>query len=95
MHLFFFGTLDDLFENRFADQQPSSFDERISTIEQKKWISDMFDDEVLKNVSALTTSADSNVKEMPEIASLEDAKVKQRIGNCWYRANKQINHRSM
>ncbi|KAI8382408.1 hypothetical protein BD560DRAFT_323096 [Blakeslea trispora] len=84
---------DDLFEHRFADQQPNVFDEKISIVEQKKWISDMFDDEVLKNVSALTTSADSSVKKMPEISSLEDVKVKQRIGNCWYRANKQINHR--
>ncbi|KAI8097867.1 uncharacterized protein B0P05DRAFT_522396 [Gilbertella persicaria] len=84
---------DDLFEHRFNDQQASTFDEKISIVEQKKWTTQMFDDEVLKNVTAFTTSEDKHVKKMPEINSLEEVKVKQRIGNCWYKANKQVNHR--
>jgi len=82
--------LDDLFESRFADQQPTSFDEKISVIEQKKWVSQAFEDEVLKDVTALTTFADNTVKEMPKIESLDQVQVKQRIAKCWPKANKQV-----
>lgn len=82
--------LDDLFESRFADQQPTSFDEKISVIEQKKWVSQAFEDEVLKDVTALTTFADNTVKDMPKIESLDQVQVKQRIAKCWPKANKQV-----
>lgn len=82
--------LDDLFESRFADQQPTSFDEKISVIEQKKWVSQAFEDEVLKDVTALTTVADNTVKDMPKIESLDQVQVKQRIAKCWPKANKQV-----
>ncbi|KAL7311382.1 rRNA-binding ribosome biosynthesis protein utp25 [Mucor circinelloides] len=81
---------DDLFESRFADQQPTSFDEKISVIEQKKWVSQAFEDEVLKDVTALTTVADNTVKDMPKIESLDQVQVKQRIAKCWPKANKQV-----
>ncbi|GAN05080.1 DUF1253 domain-containing protein [Mucor ambiguus] len=81
---------DDLFERRFADQQPASFDEKISTIEQKKWVSQTFEDEILKDVTAMTTTVDNSVKKMPKIESLEDVHVKQRIANCWPKANKEV-----
>lgn len=81
---------DDLFERRFADQQPASFDEKISIIEQKKWVAHTFEDEILKDVTALTTTADNTVKEMPKIESLENVHVKQRIAKCWPKANKEV-----
>lgn len=81
---------DDLFEARFADEQPSSFDEKISIVEQKKWIPQVFHDDVLTEVTALTTVADNHVKDMPQIENLEDVKVKTRIANCWPKANKAV-----
>ncbi|GAA5800540.1 hypothetical protein HPULCUR_005975 [Helicostylum pulchrum] len=81
---------DDLFEARFADEQPSSFDEKISIVEQKKWIPQMFHDDILADVTALTTVTDNHVKDMPQIENLEDAKVKTRIANCWPKANKEV-----
>ncbi|KAI8644844.1 hypothetical protein BD408DRAFT_339777 [Parasitella parasitica] len=80
---------DDLFDSRFADQQPASFDEKISLIEQKKWASQTFEDEILKDVTALTTNADKSVKDMPKIEKLDDVNVKQRIAKCWPKANKE------
>jgi hypothetical protein len=59
-------------------------------VEQKKWISQMFVDEVLKDVTALTTTEDKSMKDMPIIDKLEDVKVKQRIANCWPKANKEV-----
>lgn len=82
--------IDDLFESRFADQLPASFDEKISVIEQKKWFSQVFHDEALKDVTALTTTVDKNVQNMPTVTNLDDIKVKQRIANCWPVANKDI-----
>ncbi|CAO3627587.1 unnamed protein product [Mucor hiemalis] len=82
--------LDDLFDSRFADQLPASFDEKISVVEQKKWVSQNFHDDVLKEVTALTTTADKTISEMPKIESLQDVKVKQRIANCWPTANKDV-----
>ncbi|CEP10770.1 hypothetical protein [Parasitella parasitica] len=81
---------DDLFDSRFADQQPASFDEKISIIEQKKWVSQTFEDEILKDITALTTNVDISVKDMPKIEKLEDVKVKQRIAKCWPKANKEV-----
>lgn len=85
-----FSNIDDLFEDRFADQQPATFDEKISIIEQKKWVSQTFEDEILKDVTALTTNVDKSVKDMPKIEKLEDVQVKQRIANCWPKANKEV-----
>lgn len=81
---------DDLFEARFADEQPTSFDQKIAVVEQKKWVPQMFHDDVLNEVTAMTTTTDNHIKEMPKIESLEDIKVKQRIANCWPKANKEI-----
>lgn len=50
----------------------------------------MFVDEVLKDVTALTTTEDKSMKDMPIIDKLEDVKVKQRIANCWPKANKEV-----
>jgi hypothetical protein len=44
----------------------------------------------LKDITALTTSADKSVKDMPKIEKLEDVQVKQRIANCWPKANKEV-----
>lgn len=83
-------TIDDLFEGRFADQLPSTFDEKISVVEQKKWINQGFHDEVLKDVTAQTTTTDKSIQSMPTITNLEEVKVKQRIANCWAKANKEV-----
>lgn len=80
----------DLFEDRFADQQPGSFDEAIAIVEQKKWIPQAFKDDVLHDVTAFTTTKNDSIKDMPIIENLEDVKVKQRVAKCWPKANKDI-----
>lgn len=80
----------DLFEERFADQQPGSFDEAIATVDQKKWIPQTFKDDVLHDVAAFTTTKNEAIKDMPMIENLEDVNVKQRVAKSWAKANKDI-----
>ncbi|KAI7904789.1 uncharacterized protein BX663DRAFT_503540 [Cokeromyces recurvatus] len=81
---------DDLFDIRFADQQPTSFDEKISIVEQKKWTSQIIHDETLLDLNVLTTEPDDTIKEMPTIKKLTDMKVSERVSECWIKANKKV-----
>ncbi|KAI8981522.1 hypothetical protein BDB01DRAFT_723870 [Pilobolus umbonatus] len=82
--------LDDLFETRFKDAQPPSFDEAISIIEQKKWVGQQFEDNVLHDVVAMTPTPNKSVKNIPEVVDLAELHVKPRIIESWPRTNKQV-----
>lgn len=80
----------DLFESRFVEEQPASFDEKIATIEQKKWKSQVHKDETLNDVMAFTTDENITFSSSETIADLESVNVKKRIAGAWPKANKSV-----
>ncbi|KAI9310561.1 hypothetical protein BX666DRAFT_2004798 [Dichotomocladium elegans] len=81
------GENGDLYNRRFADQQPKTFDEDIALSEQKKWIPLMFQDDVLKEVASFTLHPDSTIKQQKPIDDLVQAGVNERIAKKWKEAN--------
>ncbi|KAI8967354.1 hypothetical protein BDF20DRAFT_829714 [Mycotypha africana] len=90
------NNIADLFETRYCDDQPVTFDERISSIEQKKYTTQVFEDEVLTDVVAMipsstaTAAADKKISDMPIINNLADVRVKKRPVENWPKANKDV-----
>ncbi|KAI8374291.1 uncharacterized protein BYT42DRAFT_398746 [Radiomyces spectabilis] len=88
-----YGSSDDeatdtvVFEERLADAQPKDFDEKVAKIEQKKWVTQAFEDDLLKDVVCYTTGADKSIKEKEPITDLKSTGMKERIANCWQKAN--------
>lgn len=79
--------LADPFERRLSDEQPKSFDEDIALVDQKKWTTEMFQDDALKEVAAFTLHPDKSVKEQKPIKDLVELKVKERLARRWKEAN--------
>ncbi|KAI7879425.1 DUF1253-domain-containing protein [Lichtheimia hyalospora FSU 10163] len=77
----------DPFERRLSDEQPKSFDEDIALADQKKWTTEMFQDDALKEVAAFTLHPDKYVKEQKPIKDLAEINVKERLARRWKEAN--------
>ncbi|KAG0191643.1 rRNA-binding ribosome biosynthesis protein utp25 [Apophysomyces sp. BC1034] len=77
----------DRFETRFVDDQSTDFDEKIALVEQKKWITQGFEDDVLKEVMSYGTTSDKTIKTHTKIESLEQVQVKERLAKHWEKAN--------
>lgn len=82
--------LVDPFERRLSDEQPKSFDEDIALADQKKWTTEMFQDDALKEVAAFTLHPDKSVKEQKPIKDLVEIKVKERLARRWKEANAEF-----
>ncbi|KAG0749492.1 hypothetical protein G6F61_001043 [Rhizopus arrhizus] len=80
----------DLFETRFAEQQSGSLDEKIAAIEQKKWNTQAFKDDVLNDVVAFTASDEKVAVDSTLIDNLEKVQVKKRIADAWPKTNKSV-----
>jgi U3 small nucleolar RNA-associated protein 25 len=80
----------DLFETRFAEQQSGSLDEKIAAIEQKKWNTQAFKDDVLNDVVAFTASDEKIAVDSALIDNLEKVQVKKRIADAWPKTNKSV-----
>jgi hypothetical protein len=81
----------NIYETRFKDQQPGDFDKKIACVEQKKWATDTWTDDVLKDVAyqipGTTAPSDRDGLKTP-VARLEDLQVKERVARQWEAVNK-------
>ncbi|KAF7727858.1 rRNA-binding ribosome biosynthesis protein utp25 [Apophysomyces ossiformis] len=79
----------DRFETRFGDKQSSDFDNKITLIEQKKWITQGFENDSLKEVVSYTPVADKTVMDDVKITGLEQVQVKEKLARHWKEANEE------
>jgi hypothetical protein len=84
---------DDLYETRFADGQTVELDEKISLVEQKKWISQQVQDDVLHDVTAFTVTKEKSIVDKSSIKKLEDINVKERVAKLWPQINKDYSEK--
>jgi hypothetical protein len=84
---------DDLYETRFADGQTVELDEKISLIEQKKWISQQIQDDLLHDVTALTATKEKSIVDKSSIKNLVDLNVKERVAKLWPQINKEYSEK--
>jgi hypothetical protein len=68
-------------------------DEKISLVEQKKWISQQVQDDVLQDVTAFTVTKEKSIVDKSNTKNLEDLNVKERVAKLWPQINKDYSEK--
>lgn len=80
--------LVDPFVQHFADPQPKEFEEQIARVEQKKWDTEAFEDDIFGNVLSYSVGRiNGSIRKGPRIKDLTQTFVKSRVARQWKKTN--------